>query len=850
MKIFSSKRFLFFFFSAITVATTTFYLLQKGTRPASLESISLNSTSAENIVAADLYQGKVQPIFNARCIACHACYNSPCQLDLTSYEGVRRGALKRSYYDHSLLTERQPTRLGIDGKSVSDWRHKNFFPVVPDEATSKESFKTTSALWRMVNMTRRPGPGNAWNSEVTPWCADSRKAGTSESNGNQLIENNRFGVLTELDQYERAFPFKGMPYGLPPLNDRELNQLHDWFRLGNQGPSPEALEALRSSVEFSKEIFEFESFFNASDFKSRLSARYIYEHLFLAHIYFEETEVKNQKEKIFFRLVRAKNALGEPDEIATVRPYDNPGREFFYRLKKYTATIVHKNHIPYAFNLNKLAGWKKRFLQSEWKKSNGQSVDTTLPDYGINGANPFITFMAIPAEARARFLIDDALYHTMTFIKGPVCNGQVAVGVIRDNFWVMYVDPTKDVSVTHPEFLEENAKLMNVPANYTNFVFKINEIRENYSLVNEKKYALYKQDFLAGLGLNFVWDGDGFNANALLTIYRHNDSATVLKGAHGQTPKTLWILDYPIFEDIYYNLVAGYNVFGMADHQVTTRLHMDHSRVDAEDLFISLLPQENRKKIRSQWTKASPKGAGADKLDPLLAAIFKEKGIHQRMNEEKPYRGIDLPTQISFETEDHKTELIKKIFSERFSPAVRGNLDRINHAINNPPINPTLPEKVKSFADAERWLSSISGSATKFAKYLPDAGYVRIKLPDGLMKVYTLIHNKEHFNVSFLIYENVRRDFEKDSVNFIPGFAASYPNIYFDVAASDLPKFIKELKSLNGDRKSWKTLLKNFGVLRSSPAFWPFNDWLRENAKAVDPIEGAPLDLNRYGDDT
>src|SRR3546814_6916536 len=38
------------------------------------------------------YQRDIQPIFTAKCVACHACYDSPCQLNLGSGEGASRGA--------------------------------------------------------------------------------------------------------------------------------------------------------------------------------------------------------------------------------------------------------------------------------------------------------------------------------------------------------------------------------------------------------------------------------------------------------------------------------------------------------------------------------------------------------------------------------------------------------------------------------------------------------------------------------------------------------------------------------------------------------------------------------------
>ena len=45
-----------------------------------------------------LYQRDIQPIFTAKCVACHACYDSPCQLNLGSGEAgvVRTNCRRRS----------------------------------------------------------------------------------------------------------------------------------------------------------------------------------------------------------------------------------------------------------------------------------------------------------------------------------------------------------------------------------------------------------------------------------------------------------------------------------------------------------------------------------------------------------------------------------------------------------------------------------------------------------------------------------------------------------------------------------------------------------------------------------
>ena len=76
------------------------------------------------------------------------------------------------------------------------------------------------------------------------------------------------------------------------------------------------------------------------------------------------------------------------------------------------------------------------------------------PDYSVDreptyapreASNGLATFRAIPEDSRYRFMLDDAQYFIMTFIKGPVCKGQVALNVIEDRFWVFFLDPRMNV---------------------------------------------------------------------------------------------------------------------------------------------------------------------------------------------------------------------------------------------------------------------------------------------------------------------------------------------------------------------------------------------------------------------
>ena len=75
------------------------------------------------------YLSEVKPLLDKRCVVCHSCYNSPCQLKLSSFEGIDRGGSKKAVYQATRLTTMDPTRLFIDAQTTNEWRGKGFFSV-------------------------------------------------------------------------------------------------------------------------------------------------------------------------------------------------------------------------------------------------------------------------------------------------------------------------------------------------------------------------------------------------------------------------------------------------------------------------------------------------------------------------------------------------------------------------------------------------------------------------------------------------------------------------------------------------------------------------------------------------
>ncbi|EGH48521.1 esterified fatty acid cis/trans isomerase, partial [Pseudomonas syringae pv. pisi str. 1704B] len=87
-------------------------------------------------------------------------------------------------------------------------------------------------------------------------------------------------------------------------------------------------QAITPSVTEAAQINAWEAQLNEPGANQALVGRWLFEHLFLAHIYFEGGEAGH-----FFQWVRSRTPSGKPvDLIATRRPDDDPGSDFYYRL--------------------------------------------------------------------------------------------------------------------------------------------------------------------------------------------------------------------------------------------------------------------------------------------------------------------------------------------------------------------------------------------------------------------------------------------------------------------------------------------------------------------------------------
>lgn len=751
------------------------------------ENASRRALAARTLSAAEreanLYHKEIKPIFDARCAVCHGCYDAPCQLKLTSYEGLERGASAELVYDGARLIANSPTRLFVDGQTPSDWRAKGFYPVLNERSLSSEANLKGSVLARLLRL-KREFPLTTENKPLDGF--------DFSLNREQVCP-----TIDQIDTYEKEHPRWGMPFGLPGLTEQEYKKIDEWIA---KGAKYAANVDLPHSVK--SEVRRWESFFNGDSKKEQLVNRYLYEHLYLAHLYFSST-----RKRLFFELVRSRTPPGEPVErIPSVRPYGEPNVErVYYRLLPIHSSIVLKRHMPYALNEKRMRRYKELFYAKEYEVN-------TLPSYKIEEAsNPFLTFRQLPAISRYKFLLDEAQFSIMNFIKGPVCRGQIALNVIRDHFWVFFLNP--DLA-----FLEEAYEGLGQSKEGTQLILPAEAGSNTFNLSNWLKYAENEKARLKQsaayidkalyanhlVNLNLIWDGNRENPNAGLTIFRHFDNASVVKGLVGSHPKTVWIIDYSLLERIHYLLVAGFDVYGNLGHQLHTRLYMDFLRMEGEARFLGLLPPESRKQVRDEWYK--------DAKDHVKDFVYGE------------YTPEGREVNIHFSSKNPKRELLRML-QKRLSSAL-DNRYELTHVQN------------KEVRNALQKLSLIKGPSVSL---LPQLAF--LKVPS--VGVFSLINNSAHKNIAHLFGEESERDKENDTLTVANGFIGAHPNVFFHVKSSDVLDFVAAVYSLS-DETSYSQLVKRFGVRRNNPEFWKISDSIHADARRFDGISSGLFDYNRY----
>ncbi len=738
-------------------------------------------TCASNTAIADnsSVTFRANQLLEQRCMVCHGCYDAPCQLKLEANAGLLRGASKDLVYDSSRLRTGKMTRLFDDGFTEQQWRKKGFYSVLDNKHPEQ------GIMHRMLSLKQaNPLPS---------------RGALPEGFDFSLYRDQQCSKQDELDRFEQDYPLWGMPYGLPGLNPDEHRTMVSWLEKG--APAVE-LAPLAPTVQ--RALSQWEKFLNGDSNKSKLMSRYLYEHLFLATIYFE-----NNGNPVWFRMVRSYTKPGRNiGLLSTTRPYDDPRtKHFYYRLQRMPVTALKKRHMPYLFDPARMDLYRELFLTREYEVRK-------LPGYSSKVAsNPFKSFEQIPVDSRYRFLLAEAQFSIMNFIKGPVCRGQIALNVIDDHFWVMFVRPGSADPDLQADFLAKESDNLRLPSDETTGLVdilawkKYARAEARYKTARQRVIKKQLVDKGEWLTLDAIWDGDGVNDNAALTIFRHFDTASVVKGFVGKQPKTVWVIDYSLLERIHYLLVAGFDVYGSAAHQLTSRLYMDFLRMDGEFNFLLFMPPETRVELRDYWYR------GASNV--TKESFFGNSGV------------VDEPSGVRYKTNSPKSEFLS-LMRDRIHNAKASKYDYSKTAS----------------ADTSSAFQQLENNTGAHNQYMPGVSFVNI-IGSGRDEAYTIIRNSGYSSIGQLLDEKERRLPAEDSLSIVRGFIGAYPNYFFQVSESQIGLFARDIANMK-TKGDYEALLEHYGVHRNAPWFWRISDKFHQMQKAQSSIDAGLFDYNRY----
>jgi len=860
----------------------------------------------------DYYLDTIQPILSSRCVACHGCYEAPCQLNLQSYEGIRRGFNPEPIYASIRLREVKPTRL-IDAKSVSEWRTKGFLPVVSsagDEPEDESEDPRYSVLYWLLNQSEtknfpsnlsRATGGFAVNAlKPLQKTIDEEAKHQCIASAKQFNQTFRYHAknpwqVMYVGDFLQANPNAGMPFGLPGLKGDQTDaqgidnqaRLMNWIKDGAKGPDRNIAQKLEIPTH-PKVIAAWEDFFNGSSTQAQQTARYIYEHVYTATLYFEENPGE------YFELVRSRTLSPQPvDQIVTPLPYSDPGVSIVhYRLKKITRAIAQKTQLVWHLNDARLSHLKDLFLAQNWGKN-------AIPAPSYQTPNPFINFDSIPAAIRYQFLRENSKIIVAAMTQGSVCVGSTATYAISDHFWAWFLRPEIDPSVQTPHLGFQNinelttAELDWKPKNKFErlMVQRLSRLKDK----DPKIIAKVVTDFISLTKMKLDPEAQSYAQNLLIQLQQYGMSGEELGAALFHLARTSKANhDYQkAFEKQLRLLLNAHqrNYLQITDlwkgdgdssypqgnpnawlnitrHERSASVQFGEEGGLPQSIWVMSFSNFERLYYNlvanfKEWGSVTHRMAtwrhmsyvrleGEDLAISFLPlqyrkqvrAVFARGGMAAAMNKLFPLYSAegmykkeprlriwpwDLPARTSpyFCPTSHRDS--RYPFGDAqgsISCLIQIMKNYLGPLSNKPSADGISAERLKFEARLEGLSGkSLAKDGVSYAQFLPNIAYVRVMGTDESAWIYSLIVDRGYLAHNIMLREKQNREPREDSLTYYRGFVGAYPNVFFDVPQGKWSDFLSDLSRVQSD--AWGEWLEaKWGIARNSERFWPFFDWL------------------------
>lgn len=144
-------------------------------------------------------------------------------------------------------------------------------------------------------------------------------------------------------------------------------------------------------------------------------------------------------------------------------------------------------------------------------------------------------------------------------------------------------------------------------------------------------------------------------------------------------------------------------------------------------------------------------------------------------------------------------------------------------------------------------MAATRGEFLPAISYLPDVTFLRVYNEEGKRTIYTVIRDRAHSSVAFLLGEDLRYQPENDKLTIYPGIIGSYPNFMFDIPESQLGLFKDRMKALKAEEpKAFEELVSVWGVRRTHRRFWEILHDITAWQLEHQPLQAGIFDINRY----
>ena len=856
----------------------------------------------------DTFLDEVQPIFTKRCVACHGCYEAPCQANFQSYEGILRGFNPEPIYGSRRTRPTYPTRMK-DASTLAGWRQKGFLPVVTNDQEIEDSDHPAevqqSVLYRFLKQSYQHNIPGAPEFDVLKLLPlqklvnddNNSCVATQRQMDNHSARENAYKTVS-FEEFIESNPMAGMPLGLPRLDTESSRTVENWLRDGAKGPSAAAQQLLERPARVDVLQAWERDFLNLDSAKARHTARFIYEHVFTAVIAFDESPGE------FYELVRSRTASGPVDEIVTELPYQATGvAPFYYRFRKVTHAMVQKTQILWTLNEAKRQHLKKMFLQSDQWPAN-----LSEPEYRTT--NQFEYFAQIPGTIRARFMIENSKVIIGAMVQGSVCVGSRATYAISDHFWIWFLKPESDVSALEPQLGLPSwdpmglAPLAWQPKDAAGRALKASLVKLNpIALVNKLGLTELNSDGIVGelaaqLKLHGVTGIEAFDAvhHFLRTVEAHHIYQAAyertlriwLKGQNrnGLGVTDLWNGDgndpmYPVGK----NPNAWLNV---TRHEISTTVQFGDEGGNPQSIWV--LSYSNFERLYynlvasfkswgsighrlATWRGMSYVRLEAEDLSISFLPPEHREAIRHRFAQgilASTYNKAFFPHYSLIKMASNpkkwtffgkKADLLSR-FDEtpgiqaktadesvhKLVAVAKDRLKQVAHPVSAAQkVSPARQQWESAFAELVGKSLKVDGKP--YPQFFPNVTFIKLTATSGESSVYTVIADRGYKAHNIVFAEDLNREPDTDTLSLYRGFVGAYPNLFLEVPATRPTEFLAQLSSIKTEA-DFLAFAQTYGVARNSSRFWPFYDWIHEyKAQSLpenDPREQGIVDLSQY----